>query len=138
MVEKDDKMSLRSGAEDDPWPASQASLGWRIRRGSHAWRPPTDVLETDDDFIVVVEVAGMRGADFNVTFEGHVLSIRGARQDSNARKAYHQMEIDYGDFITEVHVQVPIEAAKIEASYSDGFLRIHLPKASPTKIEIED
>jgi HSP20 family protein len=138
MYEKDEKMSLRSGSEDDPWPAGQGSLGWRINRGSNAWRPPTDVLETDDAYVVVVEVAGMRGADFNVTFEGHILAIRGARQDSNVRKAYHQMEIDYGDFITEVHVHVPIESAKIDASYSDGFLRIHLPKASPKKIEIED
>jgi HSP20 family protein len=138
MFKKDPKMNLRSGAEDDPWQAGQGPLGWQLRRGSHAWRPPTDVLETDDAYVVVVEVAGMRGSDFNVTFEEDILSIRGTRHDSNARKAYHQMEIDYGEFITEVHVHIPIEAANIDASYSDGFLRIHLPKASPKKIEIED
>jgi HSP20 family protein len=138
MNKKVQKMSLRSGSDDDPWQTGQGPLGWQIRRSSHGWRPPTDVLETDEAYVVVVEVAGMRGADFNVTFEGHILAIRGNRHDSNARKAYHQMEIDYGEFITEVHVHIPIEAAKIDASYSDGFLRIQLPKASPKKIEIED
>lgn len=138
MSEKEQKMNLRSSSEDDPWQAGQGPLSWQIRRGSHAWRPPTDVLETDDAYVVVVEIAGMRGADFNVTFEGHILAIQGNRHDSNARKVYHQMEIDYGEFVTEVQMHVPIEAAKIEASYSDGFLRIHLPKSSPKKIEIED
>ncbi|TFH36155.1 MAG: Hsp20/alpha crystallin family protein [Anaerolineales bacterium] len=138
MDKKDLKIHLRSGAEDDPWQTSQGPLGWRIRRGSHSWRPPTDVLETENAFLVVVEVAGMRGADFNVTYEGHILSIKGNRYDSKERKAYHQMEIDYGEFMTEVHLPIPIEASEIEAAYSDGFLRIHLPKASPKKIAIED
>jgi HSP20 family protein len=138
MHKKDQKLNLRSGTDDDPWRTRQGSLGWRIQRGSHAWRPPTDVLETDEAYLVVVEVAGMRGADFNVTFEEHVLSIKGTRQDSDERKAYHQMEIDYGEFITEVHVNIPIEATKIDASYNDGFLRIRLPKASPKKIAIEE
>jgi HSP20 family protein len=138
MRDKDTKLQLRSGSDDDPWPAGQGHLGWQIQRSSHGWRPPTDVLETDDAYVVVVEVAGMRGADFTVTFEGHILSIRGTRHDLNARKAYHQMEIDYGEFGTEVHVHIPISASEIDASYSDGFLRILLPKASPKKIEIED
>ncbi len=138
MTEKTQQLHLRSGSEDDPWHAGQGHLGWQIRRSSHGWRPPTDVLETDEAYVVVVEVAGMRGADFTVTFEGHILSIRGTRHDSNARKAYHQMEIDYGEFVTEVHVHAPITAAEIDASYGDGFLRITLPKASPKKIEIED
>jgi HSP20 family molecular chaperone IbpA len=48
------------------------------------------------------------------------------------------MEIDYGEFITEVRIAIPIDSASIDASYSDGFLRIELPKASPKKIEIEE
>lgn len=138
MRKKDQKIILRLGAKDDPWQAGQGALGWRIQQGSLAWRPPTDVLETEDAYVVVVEVAGMRGADFTVTFEEHILSIKGTRHNSNERKAYHQMEIDYGEFTTEVHVHTPIESTKIDASYSDGFLRIYLPKASPKKIAIED
>ena len=138
MHDKDQRLILRSGADDDPWQAGQGTLGWRIQHGSHAWRPPTDVLETDEAYIVVVEIAGMRGVEFQVTFDEHILSIKGSRHDSNERRAYHQMEIDYGEFITEVHVHLPIESAKIDASYSDGFLRIHLPKASPKKIAIEE
>ncbi|MDF1501129.1 MAG: Hsp20/alpha crystallin family protein [Anaerolineales bacterium] len=130
---------LRSGSDDDPWGAGSIhSLGWRSSKRSHAWRPPTDVLETDDAFIVIVEVAGMRGMDFSVTFDDLVLSIRGNRTDSNVRKVYHQMEIDYGDFASDIQMPHKIDAAAIEATYSDGFLRVMLPKTSPKSIEITE
>ena len=124
--------------DDDPWGAeSLRSMGWRVLRQSQAWQPPTDVLETDDAYIVVVEVAGMRGSEFTVTFESPILSIRGVRSDANVRKAYHQMEIDYGEFASEVRVPVKVEAENIQASYSDGFLRVTLPKARPKRVPIE-
>lgn len=131
------RIELRSSSDDDPWGAgSMSGLGWSSAKRSHAWRPPTDVLETDESFLVMVEIAGMRGMDFSVTFDDQVLSIRGNRPDSNVRKVYHQMEIDYGDFETEIKVPHKIDAGAIEATYSDGFLRVVLPKATPKNIEI--
>ncbi len=132
-------LRLRSSSDDDPWGSSSIrGLGWRSAKSSHAWRPPTDVLETDEAFFVIVEVAGMRGMDFAVTFDDEILSIQGNRPDSNVRKVYHQMEIDYGDFATDIQVPRKIDAAAIEATYSDGFLRVVLPKASPKNIEISE
>jgi HSP20 family protein len=131
------RIELRSSGEDDPWGTGPIrGLGWRSAKRSHAWRPPTDVLETDETFLVIVEVAGMRGMDFSVTFDDQVLSIRGSRPDSNVRKVYHQMEIDYGDFESDIRVPHKIDVAAIEATYSDGFLRVVLPKTSPKNIEI--
>jgi HSP20 family protein len=132
-------IKLRSGSEDDPWGTSSIpGLGWRSAKRSHAWRPPTDVLETEDAFLVIVEVAGMRGMDFSVTFDDQVLSIKGNRPDSNLRKVYHQMEIDYGDFESDIRMPHRIDETAIEATYSDGFLRVVLPKATPKKIEISE
>jgi HSP20 family protein len=126
-------------AEDDPWPVEPTRIsGWRLVRRSHAWRPPTDVLETDEAYVVVVEVAGMRGADFSVTYNQRVLSIQGIRADTSHRKAYHQMEIAYGEFASEVRIPVPIETSEIEATYNDGFLRVILPKAQSRDVPIGD
>jgi HSP20 family protein len=134
-----DRMQLRSSSKDDPWSVeSGRSSGWRLVRKSNAWRPPTDVLETETAYNVVVEVAGMRGSEFSVTFDQRILTIRGIRTDTTARKAYHQMEIDYGEFATEVEVSNPVDASGIEATYSDGFLRVVLPKAHPKILPITD
>ncbi|HHH81423.1 MAG TPA: Hsp20/alpha crystallin family protein [Chloroflexi bacterium] len=133
------RLRLESGGEDDPWAsATYRSLSWSLQRRSHAWRPPTDVLETESAIMVIVEVAGMRGEDFSITFDRQILTVRGHRADANPRAAYHQMEIDYGDFLTEIRIPFRIDADHIEATYHDGFLRVILPKASPKTIPIQE
>jgi len=124
--------------DDESWPRhSGLPAGWHLTRHSHLWRPPTDAYETENAFIVVVEAAGMRGAEFSVTFERQILWIRGSRGDDGGSKAYHQMEIAYGEFETGVHVQAPVDESAIEASYNDGFLRVILPKPHPRRIPLE-
>ncbi len=110
---------------------------WRIISRPHAWRPPTDVFETEDTIIVRVEVAGMREADFTISLVERTLTIRGIRQDTTERRAYHQMEIAFGEFHTEVELPHLVLADKVEATYGDGFLRITLPMAQPKHIKVE-
>lgn len=111
--------------------------GWP-QRHLHRWRPPTDAYETDEAYVIVVEIAGMRGGEFSVSFDRQVLWIRGARPDSEGLRAYHQMEIAFGEFETGVHIRAAVDESGIEASYADGFLRVVLPKATPRRIPISE
>ena len=141
MSEKEQKKELQTlifSGEEDTWSnESVRSFGWRIQKRSPLWRPPTDVFETEDAFIVVVEVAGMRGAEISVTLEKGMLSIRGMRVDTGDMKAYHQMEIAYGEFETKIKMPRKVEKDQIEATYSDGFLRVLMPKKKAKSIQIE-
>ncbi len=110
---------------------------WRIISRPHAWRPPTDVYETEESLIIRVEVAGMRESDFTVSLVERSLTIRGVRQDTSERRAYHQMEIPFGEFATELELPYTIITDKVEATYHDGFLRITLPIAQPKHIKVE-
>jgi HSP20 family protein len=133
---KDHPASAR-GTDDDPWPGgSDRVSSWVLRRGSHLWRPPTDLCETEEAIVVTVEVAGMREAEFSVSLDRQVLSIRGVRGDRLKAKAYHQLEIAYGEFLAQVQVPAAIEAARIQADYSDGFLRVVLPKVRPARVAV--
>jgi HSP20 family protein len=116
--------------EDEPWmsPAEHDQY-LRIQRNSRLWRPPTDVFETEEDYVVQVEISGMAGSEFAVTFAKRVLTVRGARRDLTEHKAYHQMEIAYGEFESQVRVPTDVDSTNIEASYKDGFLRVVLPKS---------
>jgi HSP20 family protein len=122
--------------EDFQNPVTDTSR-WRIISRPHAWRPPTDVYETEDAIIIRVEVAGMREADFTISLIERSLTIRGIRQDTSERRAYHQMEIAFGEFNTEVELPYQIISDKVEATYRDGFLRITLPIAQPKHIKVE-
>lgn len=104
----------------------------------HPWRPPTDMFETENAIVVRVEVAGMRETDFSLSLAENSLRIRGVRQDSNERRAYYQMEIPFGEFISEVELPAAVVVEEAEAVYRDGFLRILLPKARPQQIKISE
>ena len=111
-------------------------FGWRMITRSPAWRPPTDIFEVENTFVVRVEIAGMREEDFSIELNGRNLAVRGSRQDMPERRAFHQMEIHFGEFAIELELPNYIEADQVQAVYSDGFLRIQLPKARPRQIPI--
>jgi len=127
----------RLASDDEPgWPEAIHYYTFRLRQQGRAWRPPTDVFETDLEFVVLVELAGMRGVEIAVTLDEQLLRIRGTRPESSGTRAYHQMEINYGDFVLEVRLPVPIDRERIDASYSDGFLKVLLPKTQPRRISV--
>jgi HSP20 family protein len=123
-------------SEDFQNPATDTAH-WRIISRPHAWRPLTDVYETEDAMIIRVEVAGVRESDFTISLIDRNLSIHGIRQDTSERRAYHQMEIAFGEFHTEVELPYQVISDKVEAIYRDGFLRITLPIALPKHIKVE-
>ncbi|MBV6395748.1 MAG: hypothetical protein HFACDABA_01330 [Anaerolineales bacterium] len=111
------------------------AVTWQVRAAT--WSPPTDVYETERDYVTRVEVAGMREADFEITFEDGLLLIAGARPDIQERRAYHQMEIRFGQFSVAVPAPGPVKIESAHAEYLDGFLTVTLPKARPTFIVSE-
>ncbi|MGD2028168.1 MAG: Hsp20/alpha crystallin family protein [Anaerolineales bacterium] len=109
--------------------------GWTSR--VHIWQPPTDLFENEDAYIVRVEVAGMREAEFVISLEKRLLLISGVRTLPENAGAYHRLEIHSGEFVSGVELPGPVEYDRIEALYTDGFLRIQLPKANPRQIDIK-
>jgi len=134
-------ISLKSGQRRTPSvPGSNDYIlvNWRLSPHPHAWRPPTDVYEHEDNVIVRVEVAGMSESDFEISLESNILIIRGNRQDTGERRAYHQMEINFGEFITGIEIQAPINPENVRAEYQNGFLLVILPKAQPKVIKVKE
>lgn len=103
------------------------TISWHVR--SSMWSPPTDVYETEQNYVIKVEIAGMRDEDFDVAYENNTLLISGYRPDRNERRAYHQMEIRFGRFELAVEIPVPVSLEKATAEYKDGFLTIMLPRS---------
>ena len=114
-------------------------IRWRIAMRPHSWRPPTDVYETEEAIVVRVEIAGMRRVRFfHLLWMNAACKLRGVRPDNSERRVYHQMEILFGEFSTEVELPYAVEAEQVEAVYRDGFLRIVLPKAVSRAVHIQD
>jgi HSP20 family protein len=118
------------------WLGAESPLS-RAQVRSHAWRPPTDMYETEDAIVIRVEIAGLNEQDFAIQLEGRNLSIRGVRSDPPERRAYYQMEIRFGEFLSEMELPAPVIPEEVEATYREGFLRIALPKIQPKHFKVE-
>ena len=128
-------MSEKSGSPenemepDDSTPMQTLSdYNFRFSNRRRIWRPPTDFTETEDTVVVKVEAAGMAEDDFSITYVHNSLFISGVRPEPLEKVRYHQMEITYGEFSTEVNISIPVDREAIDASYSEGFLTVTLPK----------
>lgn len=107
------------------------------------WEPPTDVIETEREIIVVVEVPGMNGRDIDVVTDGRVLKISGTRRNitPQGRKQFHKLEIQVGPFERLVELPVPVDHSDVSAHYERGILTVTLLKLEEQKrvrrVEIE-
>jgi HSP20 family protein len=115
-----------------------------IYRKELCWKPPTDVYETESDFVVILELAQMKAEEVAITFQEGILFIRGVRKATppTERRRYHKMEINYGPFERRIAVPGDVDVENLSAIYEQGFLKIRLPKKKvpPTEsvdIEIE-
>jgi len=118
-----------------------AFAGEPIGRGT--WVPPVDIFETvDKDVVVKVELPEMKREDIKVTFENDMLTIEGERKFvSNVdREQYHRVERGYGSFRRSFTLPTSVDAAKVQANYTDGVLTVTLPRreeARPKQIQIK-
>lgn len=105
------------------------------------WQPNVDICETAEHVIVLAELAGVRLEEIDISVDGLVLSISGARRDAmrGRKQRVYVLEINFGHFERLVPLPSPVDAEAAKATYSDGLLEIKLPKAQesrPRKIGI--
>ncbi|MCA9103764.1 MAG: Hsp20/alpha crystallin family protein [Planctomycetales bacterium] len=92
--------------------------------------PLLNVWEEDEAIIAEAEVPGVADENLEVVATGNELTIRGERQAPNGEDStYHRRERPTGKFSRTVRLAVDIESSRVEASLSNGVLRVILRKA---------
>ena len=94
------------------------------------WRPPTDIYETSDLIIVVIELAGVTEDDMLVTLFSDLLVVEGMREQPPLAdmNACHQLGIKYGEFRAEIVLHASVDPEQVKAEYKNGLLKIALRK----------
>jgi HSP20 family protein len=102
------------------------------------WRPSLDLYETSDQFVVLVDVAGIQPKEVEVFVESKIVRISGNRcrpPDENYTRV-HRMEIDFGPFSHAVSLPSDVDPEGASSTYRDGFLVINLPKKARVSASI--
>lgn len=98
-----------------------------------------NVAETDKAVEVTAEIPGVDASDIDVQLKDGILTIKGEKKEEkdDKQKDYHVVERSYGMFERSFTVSADIDAAKVEASFDKGVLKVMLPKlpAAQTKVQ---
>lgn len=99
-------------------------------------RPPVEVIESPEEFLITAELPGMEQKDIRLDFEDGILTIRGekeeVREEKGDKRRYLMWERSYGSFQRSLSLD-GVDPEQIRASYRDGVLTVHLPKTPATK-----
>jgi HSP20 family protein len=121
----------------------QAGRGEMRIHSELAWEPATDIIETESEIVVVVDVAGMNGKDISVVTDGAVLRVSGTRRGMSAPgvKQFHMLEIQCGPFERVIELPSRVDPSKVTAHYTKGLLQVRIRKLDPSeyvkKVEID-
>ncbi len=97
---------------------------------SAVWAPQTDLLETDEDFQLRLDVPGMSTEDIDINLQNGTLSVSGERTSERTDEGedYVRVERAFGNFHRTFTLPDAVDHENIEATYEDGVLSIHVPK----------
>ena len=106
-----------------------------VRFSPRTWQPAIDVFETDTEVVVLVELAGLKEEEIEVTVHNGVLTVRGERKDikQGIKRTYSQMEILWGPFERNIALPANVNVDQIKAFYEAGILEVVLPKRDEKK-----
>jgi HSP20 family protein len=92
-----------------------------------------DLAETDKEYVVRLEVPGIHRENLDIALRDNVLTITGKRDVSQegGGETYLWKEREFGRFVRTMRLPTAVVENKIEATYQDGVLVVHLPKAVP-------
>jgi HSP20 family protein len=94
------------------------------------WTPIVDVVETEDQLLVRVELPGVPPDRVQVSAHAGNVIVRGEKPRPQPAVAprFHAAERAFGRFRRVIPIGTPVNTHKAEAVLADGFLRIRFPK----------
>jgi len=100
-----------------------------------AWYPAVDILESRDAYLIRAELPGMKKEDINLELRDGAVTLSGERKfdEPAAGVEYHRAERVAGRFFRSFYLPRTIKQEDMRATYRDGILEIHVPKADEAK-----
>jgi len=94
-----------------------------------AFRPAADLEETDDAYIIEVELPGVAKSDIDVDVTGRRVRITGERKERERKGVLRRRTRITGRFEHEIVLPGDIDVEAVTAKLADGVLTVTAPKA---------
>ncbi len=137
----------RNGAEPARWEplAELGRLHDELSRNLDSWAnlpalagegfvPLADVEESDDAWVVEVELPGVKREDVDVELAGRRLVVSGERKERQRVGILRKRTRSVGRFRYEVVLPGNVEEDGVEAAMNEGILTVRVPKAASERV----
>jgi HSP20 family protein len=106
------------------------------------WSPRMDLVETEGAYEVHMDLPGLNSDNVSIDAEDHRLVVHGRRQEETRKEEanYLRVERNSGRFYRSLTLPDAAVPERVEATFRDGVLTIHVPKSEakkPKKISIQ-
>lgn len=97
--------------------------------------PAANIKEDDNQFTIELAVPGKSKEDFNVDLNENTLTIQSEKRESKEEKEenFTRREFNFTSFRRSFRLPEVADAENIKASYTDGVLKVEVPKKEVKK-----
>jgi HSP20 family protein len=100
---------------------------------SRAFVPAADLVVTDEEVTVHMDVPGLKPENLEIELTGDVLTVRGERaypysDDDEQSRNWYRLERGFGKFQRILQVPKGLDPDSITAEMADGVLTLHIPQ----------
>jgi HSP20 family protein len=98
-----------------------------------AWTPMADLYETDDAYMVEIELPGVRRKDIDVEINERELVVGGEIKQTDREGVLRRSTRRTGGFEFRAVLPGEVKAEDVDARLTDGVLKVTIPKAQPMR-----
>ncbi|MGH3485956.1 MAG: Hsp20/alpha crystallin family protein [Nocardioidaceae bacterium] len=91
--------------------------------------PMADLEETDDAYLLDIELPGVDKKDIDIDIDGRRLVISGERKEKERTGWLRRRTRSWGRFRYEVLLGTEVDDDGVDATLQDGVLRVRVPKS---------
>jgi HSP20 family protein len=113
----------------------EASSAAEFTRSGPHYVPAVDILESDDQLLVLADMPGVAREDVSVNIENGILTVTGYMRPRRLDEGFRLVagEHERGHFSRSFALAEEIDSGKIEATLTNGVLRLRLPKVAAAR-----
>lgn len=97
--------------------------------------PAMNAWANEDSVVLTAEIPGIDPQSLDISVRENLLTLTGERKPIELAEGeiYHRRELGYGKFQRMFQLPFQVDAAKVNATYEKGVLKITLPRAEADK-----
>lgn len=97
--------------------------------------PAVNLYELDNEYLLLAEAPGMRAGELDLSVAGGILTLKGTRRepDDVPDDRFRRHERFRGSWHRSFSIPDRVRDEDLSAEFSNGILKIHLPKAEEIK-----